>query len=123
MLCPFNKHNDSIAILDFGSQYAQIIATACVKHRSIRAIPVDAPRKNFPSSPKASSSLAAEIRVRRGAPHNVHPRIRLPIFGICYGMQALTHALGGQVTHLREYGPQSNPLILLSNLSSVDVSR
>jgi GMP synthase (glutamine-hydrolysing) len=52
----------------------------------------------------------------------------LPIFGICYGMQALTHALGGQVdpSANREYGHAeiqsliSNPL--LSNLSSVWMS-
>jgi len=124
---------DSIAILDFGSQYAQIIA------RRVREVnvycelfPWDAPREKILSiNPKGF--------ILSGGPKSVYeenaPYIQkfilesgLPILGICYGMQALTHALGGQVdpSANREYGSAeiqiliSNPLI--SNLSQVWMS-
>ena len=93
---------NSIAILDFGSQYAQIIA------RRVREVnvycelfPWDAPqRKNPLDQPKGF--------ILSGGPKSVYeenaPYIQkfifetgLPILGICYGMQALTHALGGEV--------------------------
>jgi GMP synthase (glutamine-hydrolysing) len=124
---------NSIAILDFGSQYAQIIA------RRVREVnvycelfPWDAPREKILSiNPKGF--------ILSGGPKSVYeenaPYIQkfilesgLPILGICYGMQALTHALGGQVdpSASREYGSAeiqtliSNPLI--SNLSQVWMS-
>jgi len=124
---------DSIAILDFGSQYAQIIA------RRVREVnvycelfPWDAPQEKILSiNPKGF--------ILSGGPKSVYeenaPYIQkfilesgLPILGICYGMQALTHALGGQVdpSANREYGSAeiqiliSNPLI--SNLSQVWMS-
>jgi GMP synthase (glutamine-hydrolysing) len=124
---------DSIAILDFGSQYAQIIA------RRVREVnvycelfPWDAPREKILSiNPKGF--------ILSGGPKSVYeenaPYIQkfilesgLPILGICYGMQTLTHALGGQVdpSANREYGSAeiqiliSNPLI--SNLSQVWMS-
>ncbi|MCC7117170.1 MAG: glutamine-hydrolyzing GMP synthase [Anaerolineales bacterium] len=102
---------DSIAILDFGSQYAQIIA------RRIREVnlycelfPWDAPQEKI---------LAIQPKgfILSGGPKSVYeenaPYIQkfilesgLPILGICYGMQALTHALGGKVnpSNEREFG-------------------
>src|SRR4030042_274340 len=103
---------NSIAIIDFGSQYAQIIA------RRVREVnvycelfPWDAPRERmFSINPRGF--------ILSGGPKSVYepnaPYIQkfilesgLPILGICYGMQALTHALGGQVdpSAQREYGP------------------
>lgn len=124
---------NSIAILDFGSQYAQIIARR-VRESNVycELFPWDAPQEKILSiNPKGF--------ILSGSPHSVYeadaPYIQkfilesgLPIFGICYGMQALTHALGGQVDSSahREYGEAeiqtliSNPL--LSSLSKVWMS-
>lgn len=123
---------NSIAILDFGSQYAQIIA------RRVREVNVycelfawDAPReKIFSINPKGF--------ILSGGPKSVYevgaPYIQkfilesgLPILGICYGMQALTHALGGEVSPSfeREYGSAIlEPLMpsILSVLSQVWMS-
>ena len=110
---------NSIAILDFGSQYAQIIARR-VREAQVycELFPWDAPRETIMSiNPKGF--------ILSGGPKSVYepdaPYIQkfifdtgLPILGICYGMQALTHALGGQVdpSAQREYGPaEIQPLI------------
>ena len=102
---------NSIAILDFGSQYAQIIARR-VREAQVycELFPWDAPREKILSiNPKGF--------ILSGGPKSVYeenaPYIQkfilesgLPILGICYGMQALTHALGGKVdpSANREYG-------------------
>ena len=129
---------DSIAILDFGSQYAQIIA------RRIREVnvycelfPWDAPQEKILSiNPKGF--------ILSGGPKSVYeenaPFIQkfilesgLPILGICYGMQALTHALGGKVnpSNEREFGFAEIEILpsaslpsfsLLSSLSKVWMS-
>jgi GMP synthase (glutamine-hydrolysing) len=103
---------DSIAILDFGSQYAQLIARRVREaHVYCELFPWDAPMERI---------LAIQPKgfILSGGPRSVYekdaPYIQdfifktgLPILGICYGMQALTHALGGQVdaSARREYGP------------------
>jgi len=103
---------DSIAILDFGSQYAQIIA------RRVREAQVYC--ELFPWDASMEQILAIQPKgfILSGGPKSVYeegaPYIQdfifktgLPILGICYGMQALTYALGGQVdpSAQREYGP------------------
>jgi GMP synthase (glutamine-hydrolysing) len=101
----------SIAILDFGSQYAQLIARRVREaHVYCELFAWDAPQDKI---------LAIEPQgfILSGGPNSVYavgaPFIqqfildsKLPILGVCYGMQALTHALGGQVdpSTQREYG-------------------
>ncbi|NUM45684.1 MAG: glutamine-hydrolyzing GMP synthase [Anaerolineales bacterium] len=103
--------HDSLAILDFGSQTAQLIA------RRVRECHVYS--ELFPWNAPAEKVLALKPRgfILSGGPASVYepgaPFVPqyvldsgLPILGICYGMQALTHALGGKVapsTH-REFG-------------------
>ncbi len=115
---------DSIAILDFGSQYAQLIA------RRVRELQVYC--ELFPWDVPSNEVLRIKPKgfILSGGPASVYapdaPSIlnyilasRLPILGICYGMQALTHALGGSVAASteREYGPaeistvKDNPLL------------
>ena len=103
---------DSIAIFDFGSQYAQLIA------RRVREAQVYC--ELFPWDTTAERVLALQPKgfILSGGPASVYEpgapqipshvlRSGLPILGICYGMQALTHALGGEVSPCaeREYGP------------------
>ena len=124
---------DSIAILDFGSQYAQIIA------RRVREAQVYCELFPWDAPPEKILSIAPRGFILSGGPRSVYeenaPYIQdfifetgLPILGICYGMQALTHALGGQVdpSAQREYGhAEIKPLLstpLLSALSRVWMS-
>ena len=103
---------DSIAILDFGSQYAQIIA------RRVREAQVYC--ELFPWDAPMEKILAIHPKgfILSGGPRSAYepdaPYVQdfifktgLPILGICYGMQAMTHALGGEVypSTSREYGP------------------
>ena len=103
-----------IAILDFGSQTSQLIA------RRLRESGVYC--ELFPWNTAKEQVLAdsPEGFVLSGGPASVYeagapqlPQYVLtsgkPILGICYGMQALTHALGGEVaaSTRREYGAAS----------------
>jgi GMP synthase (glutamine-hydrolysing) len=102
---------DSIAILDFGSQYSQLIAR-CVREHQVycELFPWDTP-------PETVQQIHPKGYILSGGPASVYalgaPQIpayvidsKLPLLGICYGMQALTHALGGKVSSsaTREYG-------------------
>ena len=102
---------NSIVILDFGSQYAQLIARRVRELRVFSVLfPWDSPSEKVLSTQPKGFILS-------GGPGSVYepyaPFIPdyvlssgLPILGICYGMQALTHALGGDVAPAaaREYG-------------------
>jgi GMP synthase (glutamine-hydrolysing) len=119
---------DSIAILDFGSQYAQIIARR-VREAQVycELFPWDAPAEKILSiSPKGFILSGGPKSVyEEGAPYiqDFIFKTGLPILGICYGMQALTYALGGQVdpSASREYG-QAEIQPLLSTPLLIDLS-
>ncbi|MCC6187938.1 MAG: glutamine-hydrolyzing GMP synthase [Anaerolineales bacterium] len=102
---------DSIAILDFGSQYSQLIARR-VREANIycQLFPHDAPAEEVLALNPAGYILS-------GGPSSVYdpgapglPAYVLeacrPVLGICYGMHILAHALGGYVapSDQREYG-------------------
>lgn len=102
---------NAIAILDYGSQYAQLIA------RRVREQQVYC--ELFPWDTAAEKVLAIQPKgfILSGGPRSAYeadaPHIPayvfesgLPILGICYGMGALTQALGGRVAASaeREYG-------------------
>ena len=106
---------DAIAILDFGSQFSQLIARR-VREANVycELFPWDAPRdKVLAINPKGFILSGGHNSVyEAGAPTlpdyvlQENTEHRTPILGICYGMQLLTHKLGGIVaasTH-REYG-------------------
>lgn len=106
-----NIHNHKILILDFGSQYTQLIA------RRIREIGVyceiyscdcsDEEIKNF--NPNGIILSGGPESVTEGdtprAPQSVF-ELGIPVLGICYGMQTMAEQLGGKVEsgHEREFG-------------------
>ncbi|MGH2592377.1 MAG: glutamine-hydrolyzing GMP synthase [Anaerolineae bacterium] len=103
---------DAIAILDYGSQYTQLIA------RRVREAKVYCEIFAWDAPPDRVLALEARGFILSGGPNSVYdpgaptlPAYVLdsnqPILGLCYGMQLLAHALGGNVApaHTREYGP------------------
>jgi GMP synthase (glutamine-hydrolysing) len=124
---------NSIAILDFGSQYAQLIARRVREaHVYCELFPWDAPQEKILAiNPKAFILSGGPSSVYEpGAPYiqKFILETGLPILGICYGMQALTHALGGKVdaSAHREYGhAEIQPLVpgtMLDDISKVWMS-
>ncbi|MCC6642066.1 MAG: glutamine-hydrolyzing GMP synthase [Deltaproteobacteria bacterium] len=106
-----DSHADRILILDFGSQYTQLIA------RRIRESGVYCEIHPFRMSAEAVAAWRPAGIVLSGGPSSVldtdsprlDPRILdlgIPVLGICYGLQLLAQMLGGLVerAEAREYG-------------------
>lgn len=104
-------HSEKILILDFGSQYTQLIA------RRVREAGVYCELHPWDLEAEKIRTFAPNGIILSGGPQSVHeeetPRannlifeLGLPVLGICYGMQTMAAQLGGEVesaTH-REYG-------------------
>ena len=116
-----------IAVIDFGSQYTQLIA------RRIRELGVYSHVCAYDSSAARINRHDPAGYILSGGPASVYdagapalPAFLLqsgkPVLGICYGMQLLTQAFGGAVASAsqKEYGPaiisQAAPSPLLDNL-------
>jgi GMP synthase (glutamine-hydrolysing) len=104
-------HREKILILDFGSQYTQLIA------RRIREQGVYCEIKPCSAAPEAPLGAFRGL-ILSGGPDSVLSEERppfdaawldfeVPVLGICYGMQLLAHLKGGAVGRgeRREYGP------------------
>ncbi len=97
------SRRDTILILDFGSQYTQLIA------RRIRESSVYCEVHRFDMPIERIRAMAPRGIVLSGGPASVYgdgaPRLspdvltslNVPILGICYGMQLMAHLLGGRV--------------------------
>ncbi len=105
------SQKESVVILDFGSQYSQLIA------RRVRELEVYCELIPYNASAEEITRLKPKGFILSGGPASVYetdaphlPEIVLttkkPILGICYGMQLITHHLGGRVAPggEREYG-------------------
>ena len=100
--------SEQILILDFGSQYTQLIA------RRVRELNVYCEIHPFSKIPPLSNDIKGVIL--SGSPCSVRdtgsPKIdfslfdKLPLLGVCYGAQLMVHQMGGQVlpSQIREYG-------------------
>src|SRR5262245_16951040 len=101
-----------IVILDFGSQYTQLIA------RKVRESNVYCEIHPFSTKWETIKALNPTGVILSGGPSSVYEKgapkpdkavieSGLPIFGICYGLQVLAEHFGGKVTpgKKREYGP------------------
>lgn len=106
-----NIHNERILILDFGSQYTQLIA------RRVRELGVYSELHPYDVDADFIKSFAPNGIILSGGPETVTsqttPRapqivfeLGCPVLGICYGMQTMAEQLGGQVQNSteREFG-------------------
>ena len=104
-------HHDKVLIVDFGSQVTQLIA------RRVREAGVYCEIVPFDKADGALGTLAPKAVILSGGPASIpdadSPKASpgifasgLPVLGICYGQQAMAHALGGVVEggHHREFG-------------------
>jgi GMP synthase (glutamine-hydrolysing) len=105
------RDHDLVLVVDFGAQYAQLIA------RRVREAKVYS--EIVPHTASAAEILARQPKaiILSGGPSSVYepgaPRLDralvdsgTPVLGICYGFQAMAQVLGGSVAHtgMREYG-------------------
>lgn len=100
-----------VVILDFGSQYTQLIARRCRELGVYSELMLfDTPLEEIARRKPIAIILSGGPNSvdDEGAPlRDVRELLKLaPVLGICYGMQLLTHALGGEVGRAskREYG-------------------
>ncbi len=102
---------NSILILDFGSQYTQLIA------RKVRELHYYAEIHPYRISIDAIQKMAPSGIILSGGPFSVYEKgapqgasaifdLGIPVLGICYGLQFMAHTLGGKVdaSQKREYG-------------------
>ncbi len=109
-----NLRSGGIVILDFGSQYTQLIA------RRVREIGVYAEVLPHDANHATLTQNNPRGIILSGGPNSIYeadaPKLApdvslniLPILGVCYGLQLIAHQLGGTVTpaETREYGQAS----------------
>jgi len=115
--------HDKIIVLDFGSQYTQLIA------RRIRELGVYSEIKPFNTTLEDIKEAEPKAIIFSGGPASVWDpgsptidreifNLNIPILGICYGMQITTHLLGGKVerSEKREFGPAKLQILDHSDL-------
>ncbi|MDP6514484.1 MAG: glutamine-hydrolyzing GMP synthase [SAR202 cluster bacterium] len=108
---PVEAHQETVLVLDFGSQYSRLIARRIRESKVYcEIIPHDAPWESV-------AGLNPMGIILSGGPASVYEdgaplapnwvfECGLPVLGICYGMQAMVHQLGGKVNPgaKREFG-------------------
>jgi len=118
---------EKIIILDFGSQYTQLIA------RRVRELSVYCEIHPFNNPPTIDESVKGVIL--SGSPFSVHQKDapvfdfsaihqHLPLLGVCYGAQYIAQHSGGEVTAsaIREYGRANLQFVDDNNLLLENIS-
>ncbi len=116
---------NKVLILDFGSQYTQLIA------RKIRELGVYSEIRPFNTPLSRLKKERPQALVLSGGPQSVYEKdaplcseeifeLGIPVLGICYGLQLAAHLLGGEVkpSSKREYGFASLRVLARSGLLS-----
>lgn len=104
---------NKVLVIDFGGQYNQLIV------RRIRELHVYCEMYAYTASLERIKQFNPDAIIFTGGPHSVYadnsPKLdlgifdlKIPILGICYGLQYIAHALGGTVcmAEAKEYGKQ-----------------
>jgi GMP synthase (glutamine-hydrolysing) len=104
--------HSKILLLDFGSQYTQVVA------RRVRECQVYSEIIRFDTPAAEIAALKPNGIILSGGPASVYDKgapqidpeifsLGIPVLGVCYGLMLMAHHLGGQVvfTGRREYGP------------------
>ncbi|MEK7249100.1 MAG: glutamine-hydrolyzing GMP synthase, partial [Bacteroidota bacterium] len=104
-------HSELILILDYGSQYTQLIA------RRVRELGVYSELHPFNIAVEKIKSLKPKGIILSGSPFSTYEKeapisspeifeLGIPVLGICYGLQLMAYQLGGEVDKAarREYG-------------------
>jgi GMP synthase (glutamine-hydrolysing) len=125
---------ETIIVLDFGSQYSQLIA------RRVRELEVYCELIPFNAPSEQIAQLHPRGFILSGGPAGVYApdaphlpdvilKANVPILGICYGMQLLVYHLGGQVnpSDKREYGLTTvsisqSDVSLFNNIADSDIT-
>ena len=117
---------DKVLILDFGSQYTQLIARR-VRELFIycEIIPYNNPPEDY-SAYKAIILSGSPYSVRNENPPHIDLSLikgRIPLLGVCYGAQYLAHFFGGKVSpsKSREYGRANLKCIDLKSMFFTDI--
>ena len=116
-------HSQKILILDFGSQYTQLIA------RRVREVGVYSEIRAFDVTEQEIRDFAPRGIILSGGPESVaadaSPRapacvfeLGVPVLGICYGMQTMAEQFGGKVagSHVSEFGYAQIQLVATGGL-------
>ena len=108
---PDSDHQETIVVIDFGSQYSRLIARR-IRESNVycELIPHTAPWETVedlnPKGVVLSGGPASVYEEGAPLPPDWVYESGMPVLGICYGMQAMVHQLGGKVAPAsrREYG-------------------
>ncbi|WP_370455641.1 glutamine-hydrolyzing GMP synthase [Synechococcus sp. RSCCF101] len=125
---PDEQRAPAIVILDFGSQYSELIA------RRVRETEVYSLVMSYSTTPEELRQIAPSGIILSGGPSSVYSErapqcdpglweLGIPVLGVCYGMQLMVQQLGGRVepaTGRAEYGKAplhvDDPTDLLTNV-------
>jgi GMP synthase (glutamine-hydrolysing) len=100
-------NKEIVLILDFGSQYTQLIARRVRENRVFsKIVPYTiSPKEILEYAPRGlilSGGPASVVEKKSPVPDKAIFKLGIPMFGVCYGMQLIAEVLGGKTRHTKE---------------------